>query len=136
MDADVVPERLRAMKGHLAIATAAFEGTTFVLQVPATVGAMHALVVEIGGQRFALPTESVVTGLAAGQAELDDDGHLHLGERRWRVSSLATLLGLPELDHIAAQRPAVVVRSGREEVAVWVDRVVEARPNSARRTSD
>jgi chemotaxis protein histidine kinase CheA len=123
---DVVAERLRAMKGHLDIATAPLEGSTFTLRVPATTGAAHALVVEAGGERIALPTESVVTGLAAGQATLAD-GHLELGDKRWRVASLAALLGLPEAEGAAEQRPAIVVRSGRGEIAVWVDRVVEAR---------
>jgi chemotaxis protein histidine kinase CheA len=123
---DVVAERLRAMKGHLDIATAPLEGSTFTLRVPATTGAAHALVVEAGGERIALPTESVVTGLAAGQAALVD-GHLELGDARWRVTSLAALLGLSEAEDMAEQRPAIVVRSGREEIAVWVDRVVEAR---------
>jgi chemotaxis protein histidine kinase CheA len=123
---DVVAERLRAMKGHLDIATVPLEGSTFTLRVPATTGAAHALVVEVGGERFALPTESVVIGLAAGQAALVE-GHLEFGEQRWRVASLAGLLGLPEADDIAPLRPAIVVRAGREEIAVWVDRVLEAR---------
>ncbi len=123
---DVVAERLRAMKGHLDIATAPLEGSSFTLRVPATTGAAHALVVEAGGERIALPTDSVVTGLAAGQATLAN-GHLELGDKRWRVASLAALLGLPEAEGAAEQRPAIVVRSGREEIAVWVDRVVEAR---------
>jgi chemotaxis protein histidine kinase CheA/CheY-like chemotaxis protein len=123
---DVVAERLRAMKGHLDIATVPLEGSTFTLRVPATTGAAHALVVEVGGERFALPTESVVIGLAAGQAALVE-GHLELGEKRWRVASLAALLGLPEADDIAPTRPAIVVRTGRDEIAVWVDRVLEAR---------
>jgi chemotaxis protein histidine kinase CheA len=123
---DVVAERLRAMKGHLDITTVPLEGSSFTLRVPATTGAAHALVVEAGGERFALPTESVVIGLAAGQAALID-GHLELGDRRWRVASLAALLGLPEADNIAPVRPAIVVRTGREEIAVWVDRVLEAR---------
>jgi chemotaxis protein histidine kinase CheA len=123
---DVVAERLRAMKGHLDIATTPLEGSCFTLRVPATTGAAHALVVEAGGERIALPTDSVVTGLAAGQATLAD-GHLEFGDKRWRVASLAALLGLPEAEDAAEQRPAIVVRSGREEIAVWVDRVVEAR---------
>jgi chemotaxis protein histidine kinase CheA len=123
---DVVAERLRAMKGHLDIATAPLEGSNFTLRVPATTGAAHALVVEVGGERIALPTESVVTGLAAGQAALAD-GYLELGDKRWRVASLAALLGLPEAEDAAEKRPAIVVRTGREEIAVWVDRVVEAR---------
>jgi chemotaxis protein histidine kinase CheA len=123
---DVVAERVRAMKGHLDITTTPFEGSSFTLRVPATTGAAHALMVEVGGERVAFATESVVTGLAAGQGELRD-GCLHVGEQSWRVASLAALLGLPEIDDLAPSRPAVVLRTGREDIAVWVDRVVEAR---------
>jgi chemosensory pili system protein ChpA (sensor histidine kinase/response regulator) len=123
---DVVAERVRAMKGHLDIATMPLEGTTFTLRVPATTGAAHALALEVGGERVAVATEAVVMGLAPGQAELLD-GHLHLGEQRWPVRSLAELLGWPEAADMASVRPAVVLRTGREEIAVWVDRVVEAR---------
>lgn len=123
---DVVAERLRAMKGHLDIASVPLEGSTFTLRVPATTGAAHALVVEAGGERLALPTEAVVMGLAAGQAELRD-AHLHFGDQRWRVASLAALLGLPDSVDADVQRPAIVVRTGREQIALWVDRVLEAR---------
>jgi chemosensory pili system protein ChpA (sensor histidine kinase/response regulator) len=123
---DVVAERLRAMKGHLDIESAPLEGSSFTLRVPATTGAAHVLVVDAAGERFALPTEAVVMGLAAGQGVLRD-GRLVLGERDWPVQALAALLGLPEIEQPAAERPAVVLRSGREEIAVWIDRVVEAR---------
>jgi chemosensory pili system protein ChpA (sensor histidine kinase/response regulator) len=94
--------------------------------VPATTGAAHALALDVGGERVAVATEAVVLALAADQAELHD-GHLHLSDQRWRVHSLAALLGWPEAADVAPVRPAVVLRVGREEIAVWVDRVVEAR---------
>jgi chemosensory pili system protein ChpA (sensor histidine kinase/response regulator) len=68
----------------------------------------------------------VVTALAAGQAELGADGRLHWNEISWPVAALADRLGLHDGEH-AGPRPAVVVRCGHEEIALWVDRVVEAR---------
>lgn len=123
---DVVAERVRAMKGHLDIASRRFGGTTFTLTVPATTGAAHALVVQVAGQLFALPTERVVMGLAAGQGELRGD-RLHFGDSAWRHTRLADALGLPEAGDRDRQRPAVVVRSGRDDLALWVDRVVEGK---------
>jgi len=125
---DVVAERVRAMKGHLDIASRRFEGTTFTLSVPATTGAALALVVQVAGQLFALPTDRVVTGLAAGQGELRGD-HLHVGDSVWRHTRLADVLGLPEPEATKddGQRPAVVVRGGRDELALWVDRVIEVK---------
>jgi len=123
---DVVAERVRAMKGHLDIATEMLAGTTFTLRVPATTGSAHALVVEAGGERFALPTDSVVIGIAASQVD-PRDGRLHLGDKSWPVKVLAPLLGLADRIDAPTSRPAVVVRSGREEVALVVDRVLETR---------
>jgi len=125
---DVVAERIRAMKGHLDIQSIPLEGSSFTLRVPATTGSAHALIVETGGERVALATESVVIGLAAGQGELRDDGRLHWGERSWPLASLAERLGLPDGGSQAATlRPAVVLRCGHEEIALSIDRVVEAR---------
>lgn len=127
---DVVAERVRAMKGQLDIASRRLEGTTFTLSVPATTGAAHALVVQVAGQLFALPIDRVVTGLAAGQGELRGD-RLHVGHSVWPHARLANALGLPEAHSVAesmeGRRPAVVVRSGHDEVALWVDRVVEVK---------
>lgn len=125
---DVVAERVRAMKGHLDIASRRFEGTTFTLSVPATTGAAHALVVQVAGQLFALPTDRVVMGLAAGQGELRGD-HLHFGDSVWRHARLADVLGLPEPEATSSDglRPAVVVRGGHDELALWVDRVIEVK---------
>jgi chemotaxis protein histidine kinase CheA len=122
---DVVAERVRAMKGHIDIQTEPLTGTTFTLRVPATLGSTHALIVEAGGERFALPTEAVVTGLAAPQIERRGE-QLHADGRRWRGAALAPLLSLAD-KAAGSARPAVVLRVGREELALEVDRVLEAR---------
>jgi len=124
---DVVAARIRAMKGHLDIRSTALEGSTFTLRVPATTGSAHALVVEAGGERFALATESVVIGLAAGQGDMRDEGRLHWGERSWPVAVLADRLGLPDDKTRTALQPVVVLRCAQEQIALQVDRVLEAR---------
>ncbi len=124
---DVVAARIRAMKGHLDIRSTPSEGSTFTLRVPATTGSAHALVVEAGGERFALATESVVIGLAAGQGELRGDGRLHWGERHWPVATLADRLGVPDDKTRTTPQPVIVLRCAHEEVALRVDRVLEAR---------
>ncbi len=124
---DVVAARIRAMKGHLDIRSTPLEGSTFTLRVPATTGSAHALVVEASGERFGLATESVVIGLAAGQGELRDDGRLYWGERNWPVATLADRLGVPNDKTRTAPQPVIVLRCAREEVALRVDRVLEAR---------
>ncbi len=127
---DVVAQRLRALKGELDIHTEPLRGTRFSLALPSSLGSAHALVVEVAGERFALPVEGVRMGVSASQGTRTHgpDARLLLDDESWPCIPLATLLGLAEKDGVdAIARPAVVLRSGRDERAVLVDRVVESR---------
>lgn len=125
---DVVAERVRAMKGHVDISSQTLQGTTISLRLPATTGALHALVVDAGGERVALPTEAVVMALAAGQGSHIGQ-RFHHGARDYRVANLAHWLGLPDASTCGNddERPMVIVRGASEEVALRVDQVVDAR---------
>ena len=125
---DVVAERVRAMKGHIAIDSRPLDGTRFTLRVPATTGSIHALVVQVAGEQVAVPTEAVVMALASGQGELRD-GRLHHSGQELRCVVLADALGLPAAaDPLPlAERPMVLVRLRDEVVAMAVDAVLDAR---------
>jgi chemotaxis protein histidine kinase CheA len=123
---DVVAQRVRAMKGHVDIHSQPLQGTTVTLRLPASTGSMHALVVDAGGERFALPTEAVVMALAAGQGTLLD-GHYQLGAQRHPAAVLAHWLGLSDDTPEHAERPVVLVRGSQGTVALVVDAVVDAR---------
>ena len=123
---DVVAERVRAMKGHLEIRSEPLAGTTFSLRVPATTGALHALIVDAGGERLAVPTEAVLMALAAGQGEVMAEGLRHQGQVYRRVE-LADLVRLPASDRLPQDRPTVLVRLSGAHVALSVDAVIDAR---------
>lgn len=123
---DVVAERVRAMKGQLVIDSQPLEGTRFDIAVPATTGALHALIVDAGGERYAIPTAAVERALAADQGEREP-GQLVLGDRRLPLRRLSALCGLAEVETGQRARPAVLVRSGGGVVALEVDHVIEAR---------
>ena len=123
---DVVAERLRSMKGRIEIASEPLLGTRFELRVPATTGSMHALVVQAGGDQFALPTDSVLRAVAAGSGEVRD-GRFALGDDQWPIARLADWLGLPDSGAADGARPVVLVRAARGTVALQVDRVLDAR---------
>jgi chemotaxis protein histidine kinase CheA/CheY-like chemotaxis protein len=123
---DVVAERVRAMKGQLDIATTPASGSAFTLRVPATTGSAHALVVEAGGEQFALPTDSVLRAMAAGLA-LPAEGQVLIDGQTCRHARLADWLGLPAGDLSDEQRPLVLVRTPAGPLALSVDRVIDAR---------
>ena len=124
---DVVAERVRAMRGKLAIRTEPLVGSTFTLTVPFGGGIEHALVVEVAQVQYALPSTSVALALAAVDGKAEGREFVH-GQRRVPRVWLGTWLGQaepPDLD--ATARPHVIVQAGGGEIALVVDRVVDSR---------
>ncbi|MCM5682308.1 response regulator [Schlegelella sp. S2-27] len=127
---DVVADRLRGMKGRIDIATEALAGTTFTLQVPATTGLQHALLVQVEEQLYALPSDAVVLALAAGQgtvAVTPGGTVFRYAGRELPYQKLAAWLGLPSGDTGGSVRPVVIARGAHGEVALEVDRIVDSR---------
>ncbi|MDB5651136.1 MAG: ATPase [Hyphomicrobiales bacterium] len=127
---DVVRESIEAIGGTVSIATVAGRGTTFTLKIPLTLAIAPALIVECGGQRFALPQHSVIevvgTSDQSGSSLASVQGALLLRQRDQMlpVLDLAQELEFPEI----AERvdPVVVVmRVGSQPFGILVDTVFE-----------
>ncbi|HEY8050274.1 MAG TPA: ATP-binding protein, partial [Ramlibacter sp.] len=111
---DVVHEWLRAMNGSIRIATQPGRGTTFELRFAASLTTVQSLVVEVDGQRFALPSVHVEQAVPRGIGTFEIVGEQLVFRHQGRVypaHHLADAIGLPR----AADRPlddhdAVIVR--------------------------
>lgn len=127
MGLDVVAERLRGLKGSIAIRTEPLAGTTFSLAVPSSSGIEYVLMVDVAQQQYALPASSVVQVLPAGDGGIEGSELVH-GKQRLQRVWLGARLGLPQPDDLdTAARPHVVVRSTLGETAFVVDRALDAR---------
>jgi two-component system chemotaxis sensor kinase CheA len=56
---DVVRRNVAALRGRIDMTWEPGEGTTFVLTLPLALSSMHGLLVQVGGQRFALPLNAI-----------------------------------------------------------------------------
>ena len=127
---DVVKTNMERIGGTIEVRSKEGRGTTFVVKIPLTLAIVSALIVEAGGERFAIPQIGVVElvrvgGEGAPQLErIKDSAVLRL---RDRLLPLVNLAGLLQLDSRANEDSAfvVVTQVGAHVFGIIVDRVFD-----------
>lgn len=120
---DVVARQLRALGGSLEVGSTVGTGTTFKLRLPLTLALLQALLVQAGGQRFAIPLLQVGGTLEAAAHEivgLNGRDYLRVRGELVPLLGLATLLGISESGS-CSPLPIVLLASGERPVALAVD---------------
>ena len=123
---DVVRSNLEQIGGSVDVVSVEGEGTTFFIKIPLTLAIISALIVEAGGQRFAVPQIAVIE-LVRLQSEteqrvelLDDAPVLRLRDKLLPLARLSRLLNLNE--------PAAAPDAGVEEGGFIV--VIQVGPHT------
>jgi two-component system chemotaxis sensor kinase CheA len=126
---DVVRSRVESLHGTVNVRFSPGQGTRFTLAVPLTLTALRAVLVETGGQTFALAGTNVEKLVRIGTADLvcvAGREMLATGEAPLPIVSLAETLGLRtrEAKSKPGKRPAVVVAAGDNRIAFLVDELI------------
>ncbi|SEM38894.1 CheA signal transduction histidine kinase [Stigmatella aurantiaca] len=123
---DVVRSQVESLRGSVDVVFRPAEGTRFVLDVPLTLSTLRVLLVSAGGQRFALPAESVERLLRLAPSEVREVE----GRQMWPaedalvpIASLAAVLGLTA-GAPRARLAAVVLTAGHLRAALGVEEVL------------
>ncbi|WP_225411507.1 hybrid sensor histidine kinase/response regulator [Stigmatella hybrida] len=123
---DVVRSQVESLRGSVDVMFRPAEGTRFVLDVPLTLSTLRVLLVSAGGQRFALPAESVERLLRLAPGEVREVE----GRQMWPaedalvpIASLAAVLGLTA-GAPRARLSAVVLTAGHLRAALGVEEVL------------
>ncbi len=129
---DVVKTNIERIGGTVELQSLPGRGSTFTIKIPLTLAIVSALVVEAGGERFAMPQISVVELVRAGHPgrtgaesmieRINETKLLRLRDRLLPLIDLAALLELPRGD---AEAVIVVVQVGAKLLGVVVDRVFD-----------
>jgi two-component system chemotaxis sensor kinase CheA len=137
---DVVKTNIEKIGGTIDLKSAPGAGTTFTIKIPLTLAIVSALIVEAGGERFAIPQISVVelvraqTAAGRGHNEagsdtvierINDTPVLRLRDRLLPLVSLNDLLGLGEPDSDDNGAYIVVTQVGANSLGIIVDRVFD-----------
>ncbi|MBF0269009.1 MAG: chemotaxis protein CheW [Alphaproteobacteria bacterium] len=129
---DVVRTNIEKIGGTIELKSVEGKGTNFTIKIPLTLAIVSALIVECGGERFAIPQISVLelvrtTGTSENAIEMINNAPvLRLRDRLLPLVSLKTLLklGKPE-DEKLEETFIVVAQVGTYSFGIVVDRVFD-----------
>lgn len=144
---DVVKTNIEKIGGTIDLKSTHGQGTTFTIKIPLTLAIVSALIVEAGGERFAVPQISVVelvrarvshrVGNTDGEARdaaagpmverINDTPVLRLRDQLLPLISLTDLLRLPAgtAEHAEEAAYIVVTQIGGTTLGIIVDRVFD-----------
>jgi two-component system chemotaxis sensor kinase CheA len=137
---DVVKTNIEKIGGTIDLKSVAGAGTTFIIKIPLTLAIVSALIVEAGGERFAIPQISVVELVRARKAagpghneggsetvieRINDTPVLRLRDRLLPLVNLNDLLALGEAHNDDAGAYIVVAQVGANSLGIIVDRVFD-----------
>jgi two-component system, chemotaxis family, sensor kinase CheA len=137
---DVVKTNIEKIGGTIDLKSVPGAGTTFTIKIPLTLAIVSALIVEAGGERFAIPQISVVE-LVRAQKEagrghneagsdtvierINDTPVLRLRDRLLPLVNLNDLLALGESKNDDSGAYIVVAQVGANSLGIIVDRVFD-----------
>ncbi len=124
---DAVLSRIRSLGGRMELKTQAGRGTTFLLHLPITRVIVRALMVGVGGERYAIPFGL----LAEATVHEAPEGEVTLRGESLPTADLRQVVGLPgDNDNrcpaagpgpMIGKRPAIVIDAGGRRTALIVD---------------
>lgn len=127
---DVVRSNIERMGGAVGVRSGRGKGTRFQIKIPLTLAIIPALIVESGGDRYALPQSSLVELVRlGGDAAMRQVERIHeapvvrLRDRLLPLVDLGRMLGAGGASRACSPAEIVVLRSGEHSFGVVVDAV-------------
>ena len=127
---DVVRNNIEKIGGTIEMRSVLGKGTTFTIKIPLTLAIVSALIVEVAGERYAVPQLSVrelVRLSNSGDARLEDihgTPIMRLRDSLLPLVSLRKILKMGE-DDATSSRQVIVAQVGAYQFGIIVDRVFD-----------
>ena len=130
---DVVKTNIERIGGTIELRSKEGRGTTFTIKIPLTLAIVSALIVQAGGERFAIPQIGVVELVRVGDEHegstriemIKEAPVLRLRDRLLPLVSLSSLLRLREAPVGGLKGYVVVMQVGANVFGIVVDRVFD-----------
>jgi two-component system chemotaxis sensor kinase CheA len=137
---DLVREALESVGGTVSLRTQPGRGTSLELNVPASLSALDALIVDAGGRQCAIPLDAVVQAARFGGTELSRTASsaslIFEGQVVPFVPLSALLRASAQADHERVSWSALLIRGSGGLLALGVDRLLGAESIVARALPD
>ncbi|MQY51512.1 Hpt domain-containing protein [Rhodocyclus gracilis] len=121
---DVVKTEIAQLGGRIEVDPAPTQGTTFRLTVPLTLALMQALLVDVGGATYAIPSTMIEQALdlkAPALAPLRESGAGEWQGQRYPFRTLGQLLGENVPETPPAHAWVLLLKSGAQRLAIEVE---------------
>jgi two-component system chemotaxis sensor kinase CheA len=122
---DVVKRTVSDLRGSIEVASEPGQGTRMILRLPLTLAIVDGLLVEVAGERFAIPLAAVHEIVELPEASSHEDGSprfLIIRDRLVPYLMLRNLFSSPKRP--VTRQKVVVVSAGETRVGLMVDRIV------------
>ncbi|KVN41596.1 hybrid sensor histidine kinase/response regulator [Burkholderia pyrrocinia] len=122
---DAVHDMVKAVRGTVRIFTEPGRGARFVLQLPLTLSIVRSLLVEVGGEAYAIPLAHVRRTLELARADIDmleGQQHFRFDGRAVGLVTAHQLLGARAADDARDSIATVVIGDESETYGIAVDR--------------
>ncbi|MCL2039472.1 MAG: chemotaxis protein CheA [Bacteroidetes bacterium] len=121
---DVVKTNIAALKGFVDIETEIGKGTTFFIKLPLTLAIIQGLIVNCGGEKFAIPLNSVLNVVSVDVENIHTLNQIEVIRIREDVIPLLRLdyaLDTPEKKDDISKSYVVIVGIGSQSIGIIVD---------------
>jgi two-component system chemotaxis sensor kinase CheA len=121
---DAVLAKVEGLKGFLRVESKAGEGITFSLSLPLTLSTIHALLFQVNGTTFCLPTDMLEKTLLLAPdhiTSVEGKTTVIINEEPIAFSWLADVLNLPKEDNKNGTIPALLLSNPRGRAVFGVD---------------
>ncbi len=132
MGMDIVQSRVEALNGAVELESTPGQGTTITVKLPLTLAILPSLMVDIGGDVFAMPMESVAEIVSVPASDVATVHGKRTAQVRGRVVSIVQLDEVFQwnggasrgADRSVERSTLVIVCEGDQEIGLAVDRVI------------
>jgi two-component system, chemotaxis family, sensor kinase CheA len=128
---DVVRHSVKSLGGTVHLNTEKGQGSTFTMKLPLTTAVMQTLMIGIGQQIFAIPTDIIQETLEIKPQDIKkmhDQQALVLHDEVIHFVSLRQMLKIPELENWK-EMIAIIIKQGDSLIGLGVDMVVDQSDN-------